>query len=80
MRLFLRIAGGLLGAAAACVAVLTPIFFYVNVAVEAGWRETHPPSFWGGVGYVLVCFVTIAIFSVAAYAFLRYAFKDPQLN
>jgi hypothetical protein len=75
IRSLLRVAGGLLGLGAAVGAVLMPIFAYVNVAAEAGWQKEHPPSLWGGVGYIATVLITVALLSVVAYVFLQYAVK-----
>jgi len=80
MRVFLKISGFLLGLAAGFVALLIPIFAYVNVAVEAEWRKQHPPYIWGSVGYVVVTLVAMAIFSAIAYAFLRCSLTKPHSN
>lgn len=77
VRVALRIAGGLLGLAAAFIALLAPIAAYVNVAAESEWRKQHPPDFWGGVAYVLITLFIMALFTGAAYALFRYTFGTP---
>ena len=78
VRVFLRFVGGLLGLAAAMIAIVIPPFAYFNVAVESGWREQHPASVLGGIVYWFLTLVATGLCSAMAFAFIRYSMAGPK--